>query len=130
MVRSVSSYEIYKNSIFATCIIVTFTVLPFFFGKIQIYSGFTLFGCVDDLHSGGILQVVCMGDFPITWSTSVHSIGLRSQVYDSFLEEFLASHGDTVDDEHNFSSSDGRSFREDHLDVRGHVTGMRPRSQG
>ena len=78
MVRSVSSYEIYKNSIFATCIIATIYRFALFFGKIQIYSGFTLFGCVDDLHSGGILQVVCMGDFSITWSTSVHSIGLRS----------------------------------------------------
>ena len=29
-----------------------------------------------------------------------------------------------VDDEHSFSSPDGRSVREDHLDVRGHVTGM------
>ena len=34
------------------------------------------------------------------------------------------SHGDTVDDEHNFSSLDGRSVRRDHPDVRGHSTGM------
>ena len=36
------------------------------------------------------------------------------------------SHGDTVNDEHCFSSSNGRSVRDDHLDFRGHATGMRP----
>ena len=41
------------------------------------------------------------------WSASIHSIGSLSQVYDSILEEFPESHGDTVDDEHNFSSPDG-----------------------
>ena len=40
------------------------------------------------------------------------------------------SHGDKVDDEHNFSSSDGQSVREDHSDVRGHAMGMCLRSQG
>ena len=49
-----------------------------------------------------------------------------SQVYDSFLEEFQTSHGDTVDGEHNFSSPDGRLVREEHPDVKGHATGMRP----
>ena len=39
------------------------------------------------------------------------------------MEEFLASHGDTVDDEHCFSSSDGRLVGDDHLDFRGHATG-------
>ena len=43
-----------------------------------------------------------------------------------FLEEFLASHEETVDDEHCFSSRDGRSVGEDHPNVRGHATGMRP----
>ena len=66
-----------------------------------------------------------MVDCPVTWSVSVHSIKSGSQVYGSFLEEFLASHGDTVDDEHNFSSLDGWSIREDHPDVRGHAKGMR-----
>ena len=41
-----------------------------------------------------------------------------------FLGEFLVSHRDTVDGEHNFSSLDGRSVRVDHPDVRGHATGM------
>ena len=62
----------------------------------------TLFGCADDLHSKGILQFVRKRDCPVTWSTNVHSIGSKSQVY-SFLEEFPASHGDTVGDEHSFS---------------------------
>ena len=38
-----------------------------------------------------------------------------------FLGEFQASHGDTVDDEHNFSSSDRWSVRVNHPDVRGHA---------
>ena len=41
-----------------------------------------------------------MGDCPITWSTSIYNIGSGSQVYDSFLEEFPASHGDIIEDEH------------------------------
>ena len=43
-----------------------------------------------------------------------------------FFKEFPTGHGDTVDDEHNFSSLDGRSIRNDHPDIRGHATGMRP----
>ena len=35
------------------------------------------------------------------------------------------SHGDTFDGEHNFSSPNGRSVREDHPNVRGHATGKR-----
>ena len=50
--------------------------------------------------------------------------------YDSFFGEFPESHGDTIDDEHRFSSLDGRSVRENHPDVRGHATGMRLGSYG
>ena len=71
-----------------------------------------------------------MGDFLVTWSTSVHSIESGSQVYDSFMEEFPTSQGDTIGDEHIFSSSDGRSVKEDHPDFRGHATDMRLGSQG
>ena len=71
-----------------------------------------------------------MGDCLITWGTSIYSIRLGSLVYSPFLEEFPASHWDTVDDEHCFSSSDGRSIGEDHLNFRGHAMGMRSRSQG
>ena len=67
-----------------------------------------------------------MGDCPVAWSAGIHSIGSGSQVYDSFLEEFLASHGDTIDNDHNFSSPDEQSIKKDHPDVRGHATGMRP----
>ena len=66
----------------------------------------------------------------VTWSVSIYCIGSRSQVYDSFLEEFLASHGDIIDNEHYFSSTSGRLVREDHRDFRGHATSMRPRSHG
>ena len=57
---------------------------------------------------------------------SIYCIGSGSQVYSSILGEFSVSHGDTVDDKHCFSSLDGRSVREDRLDVRRDATGMRP----
>ena len=60
----------------------------------------------DDLHTGGILQVVHSRDCPVTWSVGLYRIGLGSQVYGSLLEEFPESHGNTVDDEHDFSSTD------------------------
>ena len=53
---------------------------------------------MDDLHSEGILQVVCVGDCPIAWNASIYSVGLGSQVYGSLLEKFSTSHGDIVDD--------------------------------
>ena len=71
-----------------------------------------------------------MRDRPVTWSTSVYCIGLGSQVYGSLLEEFLESHGDTVDDEHCFLFTDRWSVGEDHTGFRGHATSMRPGSQG
>ena len=77
----------------------------------------TLFGCVDDLHSGGIIHVIHTRDCPVTWSANIYSIGLGSQVYSSFLGELPASHGDTVYDEHHFSSPDRRPVKEDHLEV-------------
>ena len=88
----------------------------------------TIFGCADDLHSRGILQVIHTRDCLVTWSVSLYSIRLGSQVYSSFLGELPASHGDIVDDEHHFSSLDEWSVREDHPDVRGHATNMRLRS--
>ena len=71
-----------------------------------------------------------MRDCQVTWSANLYLIRPGSQVYDSLLEEFPESHGDMVGDEHNFSSSDEWSIREDDPDVRGHATGMCPRSQG
>ena len=58
--------------------------------------------------------------------TNFYSIGSGSHVYGSFLEEFLASHVDIIDDEHCFSSPNRRLIRNDHPDFRGHATGMRP----
>ena len=83
---------------------------------------------MNDLHSGGILSVVYSRDYPATWSTSVHSIGHRSQVYDTLLEEFLEGHGDTNDDEHRFSSIDRWSVVENHTCFRGLATSMCLRS--
>ena len=83
---------------------------------------------MDDLHTGGILQVVHLRDYPVQWSTSVHTIGQRSQVYDTLLEELPEGHGDIVDDEHRFSSIDRWLVGEDHTSFRGHATSMCPGS--
>ena len=52
------------------------------------------------------MPVVYLRDCSTTWCTSVHIIGQGSQVYGTLLEEFPKGHGDTIDDEHNISSSD------------------------
>ena len=67
----------------------------------------TISGHADDLHTGGILQVVYTGDSTVAWSASLHSIESGSSVYDLVLEEFPEGHGDTAVDEYRFSSSDG-----------------------
>ena len=90
------------------------------------YQVSTFSNCTDDLHIGGILQVIRTGDSPITWSASIYSIRPGPQVNDSLLEGFPEGHGDIVDDEHRFSSTDGRSVREDYPGFRGHAAGMRP----
>ena len=59
----------------------------------------TFSGRVDDLHTGGILQVVYTGDRMVAWSSSLHSIRSGSSVYGSVLEEFPEGHGDTAVDE-------------------------------
>ena len=74
------------------------------------------------------MSVVYSIDYPAKWSTSVHSIGQRSQVYNTLLEEFPEGHGDIVNDEHHFSSTDRWSVGEDHADFRGHATSMCPGS--
>ena len=67
------------------------------------YKVDTLSRCADDLHFGGILQVVRAGDYPITWSASIYNIISTSHVYGSFLEEFPTSRGDdAIDDEQTF----------------------------
>ena len=99
------------------------------------YSGLThqvdtFSGLADDLHTGGILQVVYTGDSTIAWSASLHSIGSRSSVYASIMEEFPEGHGDTTVDEYCFSSSNGWSIRAKYSDFRGHAASMHPGSQG
>ena len=65
----------------------------------------TFFGCADNLHTRGILQVVHTRDCTVAWSANLHSIGSKSQVYSSVLEELLESYGDIVEDEYYFSST-------------------------
>ena len=88
----------------------------------------TLFGYANDLYSRGILQVIHTIDCPITWSVNIYRIRLGSQVYNLFLEELPTSHGDTIDDEHRFSSPNGRSIKEDHPNVSEHDASIRPGS--
>ena len=83
---------------------------------------------VDDLHSGGILQIIRVRDCSVTWSASIHSIEPGSQVYSALLEELLEGDGDIVDDKHRFSSTDRFLVEEDHTGFRGHVASMCPRS--
>ena len=81
----------------------------------------TFSSSADDLHTGGILQVVPMRDCPITWSTSVHNIRQGSQVHGTLLEKFPGGRRDAVDDEYCVSSTDGWSIGNDHTGFRGHV---------
>ena len=74
------------------------------------------------------MPVVYLRDCLATWSTSVHSIGQRSQVYNTLLKEFPESLWDTVNDEHCLSPIDGWSVGEDHTGFRGHAASMRPGS--
>ena len=84
----------------------------------------TLPGSADNLHNGGILQVIHVRDFPVTQSTSFHSVGQGSQVHYTLLEEFPEGHGDAVDDEYCVSTINGWLVGEDHTSLRGHVTSM------
>ena len=77
----------------------------------------TFSGCADDFHIGGILQVVHTRDRSVAWSSSLYCIRSGSQVYGSFLEDFLE-----VDDEHCFSSTDERSVIDNHPNIIGHAT--------
>ena len=61
-------------------------------------------------------------------SASLYHIGQGSQIYNTLLEKFPKSHGDTVDDEHNISSSEKWSVRVDHIDFREHAACMCPGS--
>ena len=83
-------------------------------------------GSADDLHTEGILQVIQARDCPVTWSTSVHSIGQGSQVHSTLLKEFPEGHGDAVDNEYCVSSTDGWSIGKDHTCLRRHATSMCP----
>ena len=68
----------------------------------------TFSGRADDLHTGGILQVVYMGDSKVALSAIVF----------------------TTVDEYRYSSSDEWSIRANYSDFRGHAVSMRLGSQG
>ena len=60
----------------------------------------TFSSSVDNLHTREILPVVYSRDRLATWSTSIHIVGQRPEIYYALLEEFPKGHGDAVDDEH------------------------------
>ena len=64
----------------------------------------------DDFHIGEILPVIHSRDSPITWSTSIHSIGWGPEVYDALLKEFPKGYGHTADPQ-----TDGQSERTIHV---------------
>ena len=74
------------------------------------------------------MLVVYSRDFLATCSINVHSIGQISQIYGTLLEEFPERHGDIVDDEHRFLSTDRWLVGDDHTGFRGHATSMCPGS--
>ena len=73
---------------------------------------------------------IYMRDCSVTWSANIYRIGPGSQVYGSVLEEFPESHGNTIDDEHYFSSTNRHSVRKTYTGFGIHATRMRPGSQG
>ena len=82
----------------------------------------------DDLHIREIMPVVHSRDSLSTWSTSIHSVGLRPKVYGSLLEEFPKGYEHMTDHEYDFPPTDEWSVRENHTGVRGHAASMRPGS--
>ena len=82
----------------------------------------------DDLHIREILLVIHLRDSPATWSTSIHSVRYRPEVYDALLEEFPKGYRHTGYHEYRFPPADGWSIREDYTGVKGHAASMRPGS--
>ena len=74
------------------------------------------------------MQVVYSRDCSVTWSVSLYHIEPGSQVYGSLLEDFPESHGNTVDNEHCFSSTNRWPIGEDYTGFRGQVVSMCPGS--
>ena len=88
--------------------------------SISSYQIYKIFGFLTEII---VLPFLIKFDF-----LRFYSIKPGSQVYDSFLEEFLESHGNIIDGEHCFSSIDKRPVGEDHTGFGGHIAGMCPRS--
>ena len=53
----------------------------------------TFSGTADDLHTGGILQVVYTGDSTVAWSSSLHSIGSDPRFKAQFWKSFQKAMG-------------------------------------
>ena len=68
----------------------------------------------DDLHIGEIRPVVYSRNRPSTWSTSIHSVEHKPEVYSALLEGFLKGYGNTTDHEYNLPPTDRWSIREDY----------------
>ena len=88
----------------------------------------TFSSSTDDLHIREIMPVVYPRDCSDAWSTSIHSVGQRPEVYDALLEEFPKGYGHTADHKYNFPPTNRWSVRENHTGVRGHAVSMRPGS--
>ena len=53
----------------------------------------TFSGRTDDLHTGGILQVVYTGNSTVAWSSSLHNIGSDPRFTAQFLKSFQKAMG-------------------------------------
>ena len=78
----------------------------------------------DNLH---IREILPVRDRSTTWSTSIHSVGKRLEVYDAL---FPKGYRHTANHEYSFPPIDGWSVRKDHTSVRGHAASMRPNHKG
>ena len=47
----------------------------------------------DNLHYGGILQIICARDYPVTWNSSLYSIRPGSRFIVHFLKSFQTAMG-------------------------------------